>query len=318
MRRINSPEYFHHVEHVKKQNQSRRTLWASLFITLFFMIVELIGGILSNSLALLSDSMHMLSDVLALGLSMLAIYFASKKPTSNHTFGFLRLEILAAFLNGLALVVISIGICYEGIMRMIHPQAVDVKLMLIISTIGLIVNIVLTFILMRSLKGEDNINVQSALWHFIGDLLNSVGVIVAVAVIYFTGWVLVDPILSILISIIIFRGGYKIVRNAWIILMERVPEGYDSDAIIADIKAFDGVLDVHEFHLWAITTEHYSITAHIVVDNLDGVRNYELINTISNMLKEKYKLGHSTLQVEHLQKNHLDDPYFDDIKKEME
>ncbi|UOB20872.1 cation diffusion facilitator family transporter [Macrococcus armenti] len=318
MRRTSSPEYFHHVEHLKEQSQSKRTLWISLFITLFFTIVEVVGGILSNSLALLSDSMHMLSDVLALGLSMIAIYFASKKPTSNHTFGFLRLEIIAAFLNGLALIIISIGICYEGIMRMIHPQVVDVKLMLIISTIGLIVNIVLTIVLMRSLKGEDNINVQSALWHFIGDLLNSVGVIVAVAIIYFTGWILIDPILSILISIIIFRGGYKIVRNAWVILMERVPEGYNSDEIIADIKAFDGVIDVHEFHLWAITTEHNSISAHVVVDTLDGVRNYELINKISKMLEEKYKLGHSTLQIEHLQKNNLDDPYFDDIKKEVE
>lgn len=317
MKQSNQTNYFHHVDHLKNQTTSKNTLWASLFITLFFTIVEIVGGILSNSLALLSDSMHMLSDVLALGLSMLAIYFASKKPTSKYTFGFLRLEIIAAFLNGLALVIIALGICYEGVLRMIHPQEVDVKLMLIISTIGLIVNIILTIILARSLKGEDNINVQSALWHFFGDLLNSVGVIVAVVVIYFTGWTLIDPILSILISLIIFRGGYKIIRNAWLILMERVPEDYDTDAIINDMKQFEGVIDVHEFHLWAITTDHYSLTAHVVVDNIDGIKNYELINKISDMLSEKYELDHSTLQVEHLKANHLDEPYFDEVKEQL-
>ncbi|KTW15065.1 cation transporter, partial [Staphylococcus warneri] len=157
--------YFHHVEHSKVQKQSKVTLWATLLITLFFTIVEFTGGILSNSLALLSDSFHMLSDVLALGLSMLAIYFASRKPTARFTYGYLRFEILAAFLNGLALSVISIGIFYEAIIRIVYPKQVESGLMLVIAIIGLIVNIVLTVILMRSLKNEQNINVQSALWH---------------------------------------------------------------------------------------------------------------------------------------------------------
>ncbi|TDM14672.1 cation diffusion facilitator family transporter [Macrococcus bovicus] len=308
------PHYYHHVEHLKEQQGSKKTLWASLLITLFFTVVEVVGGILSNSLALLSDSAHMLSDVLALGLSMIAIYFAAKAPTARYTFGYLRLEILAALLNGLALVVIALGICYEGIMRIVHPQQVDVKLMLTISLIGLVVNIILTLILARSLKGEDNINVQSALWHFIGDLLNSVGVIVAVVVIYFTHWVLIDPILSILISLIIFRGGYKIVKNAWDILMEKVPDGLDTDEIIARMKEHPNVLDVHEFHLSAITTGHYNLSAHVVVDNRSDAENYQVINELAAMLKETYKLDHTTLQVEHLQANHLDDPYFAQIK----
>lgn len=310
---LTQPTYYHHVEHLKEQQGSKKTLWASLFITLFFTLVEFIGGLLSNSLALLSDSAHMLSDVLALGLSMIAIYFAAKAPTARYTYGYLRLEILAALLNGLALVVIALGICYEGVMRILHPQTVDVKLMLTISIIGLIVNIVLTIILARSLKDEDNINVQSALWHFIGDLLNSVGVIVAVVIIYFTHWVLIDPILSILISIIILRGGYKIVKNAWDVLMERVPDELDTDAIIARLKEHPHVLDVHEFHLWAITTDHYSLSAHIVVDNQNDNKNYEVINELSQILKDEYNLGHTTLQIEHLQANHLTDEYFKQI-----
>lgn len=250
--------YFHHVEHRKLQKSSKKTLWASLIITLFFTIVEFAGGILSNSLALLSDSFHMLSDVIALGLSMVAIYFASRKPTAKYTFGYLRFEIIAAFLNGLALAIISIWIFYEAIMRIIYPKPVESGLMLVIATIGLIVNIVLTIILMRSLKSENNINIQSALWHFIGDLLNSVGVILAVVLIYFTGIQMIDPILSMVIAVVILRGGYKIMRNAVSILMESVPEHLDTDEIMDDMKRVDQVLDVHEFHLWSITTEHYS------------------------------------------------------------
>ncbi|AJC95190.1 cation transporter [Staphylococcus hyicus] len=306
--------YFHHVEHRKLQKSSKKTLWASLIITLFFTIVEFVGGILSNSLALLSDSFHMLSDVIALGLSMVAIYFASRKPTANYTFGYLRFEIIAAFLNGLALAIISIWIFYEAIMRIIYPKPVESGLMLVIATIGLIVNIVLTIILMRSLKSENNINIQSALWHFIGDLLNSVGVIVAVVLIYFTGIQMIDPILSMVIAVVILRGGYKIMRNAVLILMESVPEHLNTDEIMEDMKRVDQVLDVHEFHLWSITTDHYSLSAHVVLDSKSGQDAYETINKLERLLKEKYGLSHTTLQIEHLEMNHLNEAYFEEIK----
>ncbi|ALN77335.1 MULTISPECIES: cation diffusion facilitator family transporter [Staphylococcus] len=306
--------YFHHVEHRKLQKSSKKTLWASLIITLFFTIVEFAGGILSNSLALLSDSFHMLSDVIALGLSMVAIYFASRKPTAKYTFGYLRFEIIAAFLNGLALAIISIWIFYEAIMRIIYPKPVESGLMLVIATIGLIVNIVLTIILMRSLKSENNINIQSALWHFIGDLLNSVGVILAVVLIYFTGIQMIDPILSMVIAVVILRGGYKIMRNAVSILMESVPEHLDTDEIMDDMKRVDQVLDVHEFHLWSITTAHYSLSAHVVLDSKSGHDAYETINKLERLLKEKYGLSHTTLQIEHLEMNHLDEAYFEEIK----
>lgn len=307
--------YFHHVEHRKVQKQSKVTLWATLLITLFFTIVEFTGGVLSNSLALLSDSFHMLSDVLALGLSMLAIYFASRKPTARFTYGYLRFEILAAFLNGLALSVISIGIFYEAIIRIVYPKQVESGLMLVIATIGLIVNIVLTVILMRSLKNEQNINVQSALWHFVGDLLNSVGVILAVLLIHFTGIQLFDPILSMVISIIIFRGGYKIMRNAWMVLMEAVPQELDTDNVIEAIKSIPDVIDVHEFHLWGITTDQYSLSAHVVLDSRSSIDAFEVINEIEDLLKEKYGISHTTIQTEHLDINQLNEPYFENVKE---
>ncbi|EGQ3125975.1 cation transporter [Staphylococcus pseudintermedius] len=306
--------YFHHVEHRKTQAHSKTTLWFSLIITLFFTVVEFVGGLVSNSLALLSDSFHMLSDVIALGLSMVAVYFASRRPTARYTFGFLRFEILAAFLNGLALAVISVWIFYEAIMRIIFPQTVESGLMLVIATIGLIVNIILTIILMRSLKGENNINIQSALWHFIGDLLNSVGVIVAVGLIYLTGIQLIDPILSMVIALVILRGGYKIMRNAWLILMESVPEHLETDEIMETMKSVDQVLDVHEFHLWSITTDHYSLSAHVVLDSRNSEDAYRTTNRLERLLKEKYGLAHTTLQIEHLDINHLNESYFEEVK----
>lgn len=306
----NNTKYFHHVEHRKFQNHSKFTLWLSLVITLIFTIVEFAGGIYANSLALLSDSFHMLSDVLALGLSMVAIYFASKPPTKNYTYGFLRLEIIVAFLNGLALIVISLGIMYEGVMRIIHPEPVESGVMVVIATLGLLVNIILTLILVRSLKKEDNINIQSALWHFMGDLLNSLGVIVAVVLIHFTGWEIIDPIISIIISLIIFNGGYKIIKNAWKVLMERVPEGYSSDEIIDHMKRIEGVIDVHEFHLWSITTNQSSLSAHVVLSDKYIKSPYAIINKVSDLLKNKYHLEHVTLQIENIELNHLNEDYF--------
>ncbi|BAS45196.1 cation-efflux system membrane protein CzcD [Staphylococcus schleiferi] len=308
--------YFHHVEHRKKQTHSKMTLWLSLIITLFFTVVEFMGGVISNSLALLSDSFHMLSDVVALALSMVAVYFASRKPTARYTFGYLRFEILAAFLNGLALAVISVWIFYEAIVRIIFPKPVESGLMLVIATIGLIVNIELTVILVRSLKSENNINIQSALWHFMGDLLNSIGVIIAVVLIYFTGIQLIDPILSMIIALVILRGGYKIMRNAWLILMESVPEHLDTDEIMETMKSVDQVLDIHEFHLWSITTEHYSLSAHVVLDSRSSEDAYQTINELETLLKEKYGLAHTTLQIEHLVINHLDEAYFEEVKNE--
>ncbi|MGE5701893.1 MAG: cation diffusion facilitator family transporter [Clostridia bacterium] len=288
---------YHHLPHVKNQATSKRTLWITLFLTLFFTIVEIIGGILSNSLALLSDSAHMISDVLALGLSMLAIYLASREPNAKYTFGYLRFEIIASFLNGLALAIIAIGILVEGVRRFVTPQVIDFKLMLIISSIGLIVNIVLTIVLSRSMKEEENLNVQSALWHFIGDLLSSIGVIVSSGLIYFTGMYFFDPLISMVIAVIIFTGGWRIIKESYLILMESVPGKYNLDEIRDDIAKIEGVEDVHEMHLWAISTDHYSLTAHVFIHQ--NIQPFCVILAINEMLSEKYGITHATIQAEH-------------------
>ncbi len=211
---------FHHLPHVKTQHESKKALWVTLLLTMFFTAVEIIGGLISNSLALLSDSAHMASDVLALGLSMVALYMATRPPNRRFTFGFLRFEIITSFLNGLTLAVIALWILWEGIQRFLHPEPINFRLMLGIAAIGLVVNLILTIVLSRSTKEEDNLNVQSALWHFIGDLISSIGVIVSALLIYFTGWTMFDPIISFVIAAIIFTGGAKIMRESYLILME--------------------------------------------------------------------------------------------------
>ncbi|MGJ7910014.1 cation diffusion facilitator family transporter [Neobacillus sp. LXY-1] len=287
---------FHFPNHVKFQQKSKKTLWITLFLTLFFTLVEVIGGLLSGSLALLSDSAHMASDVIALGFSMTAIYLATRKPNKRYTFGFLRFEILASFINGLALIIIAIGIFIEGFKRIIAPREIELQLMLTVATIGLIVNIVLTIVLARSTKQEENLNIKSALWHFIGDLLNSVGVIISAILIHFTGLNLIDPIISMVIGTVILIGGAKIMKESYFILMETVPDQFDLDEIRQAIKTVEGVEDVHEMHLWTVTTDHFSFTAHVFLKN-----NAEPLMTVAKinyLLNEKYGLQHATIQIE--------------------
>ncbi|TXK84302.1 cation diffusion facilitator family transporter [Paenibacillus sp. N3.4] len=288
---------FHHLQHVKDQSKSRKTLWVTLILTAFFTIVEIVGGVLSNSLALLSDSAHMISDVIALGLSMIALRLATHQPNARFTFGFLRFEIIASFLNGLALCVIALGIFIEGIQRIIHPQTMELGLMLGIAIIGFIVNLVLTLVLHNSVKEEDNLNVKSALWHFFGDLLSSVGVIASAIIIYFSGLLWFDPLISMVIGGIIFIGGSKIIRESYLILMESVPEQFNLDEIRAEIALVEGVEDVHEMHLWAISTNHYSLTAHVFIN--PNIQPFCVILAVNEALQSKYGITHSTIQIEH-------------------
>ncbi|CAM3498128.1 cation diffusion facilitator family transporter [Marinicrinis lubricantis] len=288
---------YHHMSHSKEQMKSKKTLWITLLLTLAFTIVELVGGLLSNSLALLSDSAHMVSDVIALGLSMTAIYMASRKPNSKYTFGFVRFETIASFLNGLALIMIAGGIFYQGIVRMIHPSSIQLGLMLGIACIGLVVNLVLTIVLSRSMGEEKNLNVQSALWHFIGDLISSIGVIASALLIYWTGILLFDPIISMVIAGIIFTGGAKILKESFQILMDTVPDDIQLENIRKDIMAIEGVMNVHEMHVWAITTDQPSLTAHVFVSK--DIQPLCVTLAVNEMLKEKYNIVHSTIQIEH-------------------
>lgn len=288
---------FHHISHRKEQTKTKKTLWITLILTFVFTIVEVVGGLLSNSLALLSDSAHMISDVFALGLSMTAIYMASRKPNGKFTFGFVRFETIASFLNGLALVLISIGIFIQGTIRFIRPEPIDLGLMLGIASIGLVVNIVLTTVLSRSMKEENNLNVQSALWHFIGDLLSSIGVIVSAVLIFFTGLLWFDPLISMVIGGIIFSGGARIVKESYNVLMDTAPDHLDVETIREDILAVEGVQNVHDMHVWTIATDQHSLTAHLFVER--DIQPMCVTLAVGEMLKAKHGIEHATIQIEH-------------------
>ena len=288
---------FHHRNHFKIQKKSKKTLYVTLFLTLFFALMELFGGLFSNSLSLVGDSFHMFSDVLALGASMVAIYFEAKKPTEKFTYGFLRLEVVVAFLNGIILMLIAVGMIYESVIRFFNPREIDFGSMFFIALIGLIFNIVITWILFSSTKKENNINIKSAMLHFLGDLLNSVGVIISSIVIYFTNFVYIDIIMSVLISVIIFTGGYKISKEAFFILMEAVPSEVDLNTLRKELLNIDGIKNIHELHVWKNDNEEISFTAHILLDNYEKHNNYRIINEIKEKLTV-YDIFHMTVQIE--------------------
>lgn len=291
---------YHHRNHYKNQLKSKKTVYISLAMTLAFALLELIGGIISNSLALIGDSFHMFSDVMALGASAVAIYFSSKKPTDNFTFGYLRLEILTAFVNGLVLIAISIYIVIEGIIRIFNPRTIELGSMFSIAMVGLLFNIAITLILHNSLKEENNLNVQSAIWHFIGDLINSVGIIIASVIIYFTGWNIVDVIMSIFISFVLFSGGYKITKTAYLILMES--SQLDVTTLREDVLTLDGVANVHELHVWHTNDEESNAAMHIFLDDYNK-NNFIIVENVKNLLKEKYGIEHSFVAIENIEFN---------------
>ena len=289
---------FHHVRHVKEQSKSRKVLWFTLILTAIFAIVEIIGGFISNSLALLSDAGHMISDVLAVSLSLIAIKMATRPSNARYTFGYLRFEMIASFLNGLTLCIISIWIFIEGFRRIFQPEPIDLPIMLTVAGIGLIVNLALTLALSHSIKNENNLNVRSALWHFIGDLLSSIGVIVSALLIWWTSFTWFDPLISLFIGIIIFIGGARITKEAYLVLMESVPAQFNLEEIRSDLLSIRGIKDVHEMHLWSISTDHHSLTAHIFID--DSNENFDVITAINELLQQKYGIEHSTIQSEHI------------------
>ncbi|HEY6010702.1 MAG TPA: cation diffusion facilitator family transporter [Nitrospirota bacterium] len=274
----------------------RRDLLIALAITLLMMVAEIIGGLLSNSLALLSDAGHMLTDNLALLLSFFAMTFASLPPTERRTFGFHRLEILAAFVNGIVLVVISIYIMYQAYLRLVHPQPVQGRLMLVIAIIGLVANIIGAFFLHK--HSHASLNIRGAYLHIVGDALSSLGVVIGGIIILYTGWYLIDPILSVMISLVIIFGAWKLVAESVNILLESAPAHIDIDRVAAEIEELKGVREAYHIHLWTITSGVYALSAHVVIDDQLVSSSRELHDRIRALLSEKFKILHSTIQLE--------------------
>lgn len=279
----------------EERARERRSLLLTFAITSSIMVLEAIGGFLSGSLALKADAGHMFTDSSSLLLAVLAFSFASRPADLRRTYGFYRLEILAALANGVTLLLLSGFIVWEAIERFSEPRAVDAKTMAIIAVVGLVANAVGLVLLHR--KGG-SLNLRGAYLHVLGDTLSSVGVIVAAVVILFTGWTLIDPILSILIACVIVWSAWSLVRDAVDVLLEAVPSHLDLADVLHSMEKTEGVATVHDLHIWTISSGMHSLSAHVVVDSCDIGRNDEILHGLREMLAQKYGLDHVTLQIE--------------------
>lgn len=275
--------------------QSKRLIY-SIIIIAITMLIEVVGGVISHSLALLSDAGHMLTDLFALILSWLAHRFSTKKSDLQRSYGYHRLQIIAAFVNGLTLFFIAIIIVIESIKRFIHPVDVEWKVMLVIALFGLIANIAV-FLILHS-KCENNINIRSAMLHVAGDILGSLAAIFASVVIMLTGWEIADPLLSVFVSVIILNSGYKIIKNSCHILLEGTPEGISSEKIKSHIMLeLPEVIDVHHIHTWSLSDHYFIITMHAKIQQ--KVQHTTILYDIKKILLNKFGIAHSTVEIEY-------------------
>jgi cobalt-zinc-cadmium efflux system protein len=285
-----------HPEEKRADAAASQPLKITLFLVLVIMVAEILGGIFSNSLALLSDAGHMLTDALALGLSLLAMNLARRPATPTKTFGYLRAEIMAALANGIILILISVVIFYEAYQRFQTQAVVKSPLMLIVAGIGLAANVIGLLLLRRDSKRS--INIKAAFWHIIGDTISSVGVIAAGIIIQFTGWTLADPILAIVIGVVILWGAVRIVKESADILLESVPPHVAMDKVTAAIKRVSGVEDIHEIHIWTITSGVYALSAHLKITDRMVSQSSDIMTLINKILATEFNITHTTLQLE--------------------
>lgn len=281
-------------DHAHHSDSEARLLWA-LVLTGAFMIAEVVGGLLSGSLALLADAAHMLTDSAALALAWFAARLSRRPSDRRRTFGYHRVQILAAFVNGLTLIGLVVWICVEAIGRLLNPVDIQANTMMVIATLGLAVNIVVFAIL--HLGDRDNLNIRGAALHVLGDLLGSVAAIVAGAVIFATGWMPIDPLLSLLIAALILRSAWKLTRESAHILLEGAPDGLDVAQIEHSIpQQIAAVSEVHHVHAWSLTPARPMVSLHATL--VDGMDRHEALVAIKALLDERFGISHATIQLE--------------------
>jgi len=284
----------HHHHHVGTGNVLR---W-SLAATCLFVLIELAAGIESHSLALLSDAGHNFTDAVALFLSWFCFYLQSKPADEVKTFGYHRGGVLAAFVNALTLVALSGWILFEGIGRLRHPEPVQDGLMLGVAALGLLLNGGIMLSLRSASHGD--INVRSAFIHMLGDALGSVAIMAGAIAIRYTGWERVDPVLSILIAAMIVWTAWDIIRESLNILLEGLPRGIDLRNVSDSLKSLDGVLDVHDLHIWSLGSSTHALSCHVLIEDVPPSASDCILRRLNGVLAERYRIFHTTVQFEHV------------------
>jgi cobalt-zinc-cadmium efflux system protein len=285
-------------DHTRDVHRSR--LLVVLVIVAVVFVAEVVGGILTGSLALLADAGHMLSDLTGLIIALVALGIASRPASQRHTYGYRRTEVFGALLNGLLLLVVAVGVGYQGVQRLIHPAGVEILAgpMLVVATVGLVANAVSMIILRSSAK--ESLNMRGAYLEVFGDLLGSVGVLIAGVIILLTGIVQVDAIASLLIAAGILPRAWILLRDVWRVLNESTPPDTNVSQIRNHIRQAPGVVDVHDVHVWSITSGEPVFTAHVVVapEVFAEGRTGEMLDTLSACLSGHFDVEHSTFQLE--------------------
>ncbi|QKG85522.1 cation transporter [Kroppenstedtia pulmonis] len=283
-----------HHDHTREGN--KKGLVIALVITAGIMLLEFFGGLLTNSLALLSDSGHMLSDASSLALSLVAIWFAARPPSPKKTYGFYRFEILAAFFNGVTLFFIAGFIVYEAYGRFFDPPAVSSGSMMLIALIGLAANLLSAWALIRKGDIKDNVNLRSAYLHVIGDALGSVGAIIAGIVMYFFDWYAADPVISVVVALLILKSAWGVLKHTVHILMEGTPLMIDPQEVQKALEDIDGVINVHDLHIWTITSGLDSLSCHLLIE--DHKDEQWVLQKAIDKIEASFKILHTTIQVE--------------------
>lgn len=276
--------------------QTIRRLALSLVITLVFVFVEIAAGIYSNSLALLTDAAHNFTDVLALALSWWALRLTSQPANQDKTYGYHRAGILTALVNSTTLVIIALGIFYESYRRFLNPPEVQAEVLIGVGMVAVVINVVTALLVRRG--AEHDLNIRSAFLHLMGDVMSTIGAVIAGVIILYTNWNWLDPLVSVLIGFLILWSAWSIVREALDILMEGTPTDIDVDAMVEEIVSVDGVRGVHDLHVWSITQAMRTLSAHLVTDDM-SIREGALIQArVSEVLNQGYGVNHATLQLE--------------------
>lgn len=292
---MNTHNHSHsHFGDIARQTSSR--LGLSLVLTLGFVFIEAAAGIIGNSLALLTDAAHNLTDVIALSLSWYAIKLTSQPANGRKTYGYHRAGILVALLNSTTLVLISLGIFYEAYRRFMDPPEVQSGILISVGIIAVVINLVTALLVKKG--SEHDLNIRSAFLHLMGDVLSTIGAVIAGVIIFFTGANWLDPLVSVLIGFLILYNAWGILRDAVDILLEATPRDIDTGRLVQDVQQVEGVLGVHDLHIWSITQNLRTMSAHILTNDLPISVGAEVQRQINEIVYHRYNIAHATLQLE--------------------
>lgn len=278
-------------------NRVEKRLWLVLVISVSVFLLEIIGGILSNSLALITDSFHVIIDFSAISISLIAFRIAKKPHSSKLSFGFYRAEVVAALINGITLILVSGFVFYESYRRFLEPQTVQIHTLLVFAVIGFAANLAMMVLLKK--ESHSNLNIKGSYTHVIGDMLSSIGVIAGAIVMIFTNYSIIDPIVSVGIGILIIRSGIMLCKECIHVFMEGTPKEIKAESVSDEIEMLEEVSEVHDLHIWTLTSNVFAMSVHVKIKQEYVPQTNTLLRKINETMKEKFGINHCTIQIEH-------------------